>query len=91
MWLTEHGDFFRRGVWEPLLLLGAGEACLLAATESSWGAGLCFSALVRGRDCGPSRACMTLMAPTAPRSQEDPLDIKGQEKARSRPSFGTTA
>ena len=36
MWLTDHGDFFRRGVWEPLLMLGAGEACLLAATESSW-------------------------------------------------------
>lgn len=51
-------------------MLGAGEACLLAATESSWGAGLCFSSLVRGRDCGPSRACMTLMAPTAPRSPQ---------------------
>lgn len=51
-------------------MLGAGEACLLAATESSWGAGLCFSSLVQGRDCGPSRACMTLMAPTAPRSPQ---------------------
>lgn len=61
-----HGDFFRSGVWELLLMLGAGEACLLAATESSWEAGLCFSSLLRGRDCGPSRACMDLDGPHSP-------------------------
>lgn len=62
VWQTEHGYFFRRAVWEPLLLLlGAG------AAWSFLGAGLCFSSLgggeVRERR-GPSRACRILMAPT---------------------------
>ena len=66
--LTECGYFFRRVVWELLLqLLGTGVACSVAAPRSFLGAGLCFSCLEGGEDWEgrvPSRACMTLMAPT---------------------------
>lgn len=69
VWQTEHGYFFRRAVWEPLLLLlGAGAAWSVAAPGSFLGAGLCFSSLGGGEareGRGPSRACRTLMAPTA--------------------------
>lgn len=69
VWQTERGYFFRRAVWEPLLLLlGAGAAWSVFAPGSFLGSGLCFSSLGGGEareGRGPSRACRTLMAPTA--------------------------
>lgn len=50
---------------------------MLAVPESFLGAGLCFSSLVRGEEreeWGPSRACITLMAPTAARSPQSRVE-----------------
>lgn len=100
--LTECGYFFRRVVWELLLqLLGAGAACSVAAPGSFLGAGLCFSSRGGGEDragWGPSRACMTLTAPTARTRPQSRVGasrgescFRTQRRARARGLLGLRA
>lgn len=85
-----HSYFLRREVWELLLrLLGAGTAW---ARAESLGAGLSSLAGGEHREGrGPSRACMTLMAPTVRMSPQSKVGasrgdscLRNQWRARAR-------